>query len=666
MKTKKLIFFIFMTAILLLGLGVISATNSTEYGQVDTVKQTPQNEYKEVNKIDKKSNERLENVKTATKPETQVKLTPQTLNKQKNITIPVTVTTKSNAKVKDGRVSLYLNNNLLGSNALINGQRNMTITKLDPGTYTVKVTYNSDNYQPSSNTTTLKIDMINTTLSLKSQTVFENEKITVPVAVKDSAGAYVKDGRVSLYLNNKLLGSNALVNGQRNMLIDKQWAGTYTLEAVYNSENYKTSTKTVTLTVCTQPTTLTMTSQYGYDDSSITIPVSVKDSTGAYVRDGRVSLYLNNKLLGSNALVNGQRNMIIGKQKAGTYTLKAVYNSTNYKTSSKTATLTVYQSIKPDAYVYINSQTVNVNTKITIPVTVKDNVGKYIHGGRVTLTCDGKVLGSNAVNNGKANMQINSLTAGTHNIRVDYSNTNYEPDYDTATITVNKISTSLTLDTIEDVYIRETIYLSGRLVDNKGNGIKNTKITFNVNGATYSNTTDSYGYYDLKYKTSKVGTNTVTASYAGNANYMSSSVKKTFTVTNPYKTFEISLSKGKTTKRQIGTDMFYAWYQTYDAQYDKGVHVDVSSIYATDMGDPTEFTITDALFYFKNSRGDVITRSYTSGAGIWITTKLVSGYTPYKVKVTYKETTWDDLEYKDYGYWWSSKTNSWVEMYKGY
>ena len=204
MKTKKLIFFIFMTAILLLGLGVISATNSSEYGQVDTVKQTPQNEYKEVNKIDKESNERLENVKTATKPETQVKLTPQTLNKQKNITIPVTVTTKSNAKVKDGRVSLYLNGNLLGSNALINGQRNMTITKLDPGTYTVKVTYNSTNYQPSSNTTTLKIDMINTTLSLKSQTVFENEKITVPVAVKDSAGAYVKDGRVSLYLNNKL------------------------------------------------------------------------------------------------------------------------------------------------------------------------------------------------------------------------------------------------------------------------------------------------------------------------------------------------------------------------------------------------------------------------------------------------------------------------------
>ncbi|RAP49124.1 MAG: hypothetical protein BZ136_03830 [Methanosphaera sp. rholeuAM74] len=754
MKTKKLIFFIFMTAILLLGLGVISATNSTEYGQVDTVKQTPQTEYKEVNKIDKESNERSENVKTATKPETQVKLTPQTLNKQKNITIPVTVTTKSNAKVKDGRVSLYLNGNLLGSNALINGQRNMTITKLDPGTYTVKVTYNSTKYQPSTATTTLKINPATTTLSLNSQTVYDNQKITVPITVKDSTGSYVKDGRVSLYLNNKLLGSNALVNGQRNMQIDKQKAGTYTLKAVYNSTNYKTSSKTATLTVTSQSTMLTLTSQTVYDNEKITVPVTVRDSTGAYVKDGRVSLYLNNKLLGSNALVDGQRNMLIDKQKAGTYTLRAVYNSNNYKTSSKTATLTVisqsttlymdsivvdeetsftvpvyvedstcnyvkdgrvslylnnkllgsnaliyggrdmivgkqkagtytlravynsdnYKSssktttltvktlIKPQSYVEIYSQTTTPNTQITIPVTVTDEYGSYINGGRVTLTCDGNEIGSNGVNYGTTNMKINSLTTGTHNIRVDYTNTNYKSSYDTATITVNKIPTKITQNSVKTVDKGKTTYISGQLTDNNGNPLKNTKITITVNSAQYSTTTNSYGDYNYQYKASKIGTNTATITYTGNAKYASSTAKTTFTVKDPqYKTFEISISKGKTTTKQIGKDEFCAWYQTYDGQYDRGVYIEVwnkkDALYY-----PTENTITDAVFYFKDSYGDVITRSYVGGYGVWLGTHLVSGYTPFKIKVTYRKTTSADKKNFDLGKWWSSKTNSWEWM----
>ena len=739
-----------MTAILLLGLGVISATNSSEYRQVDTIKQTPQTEYKEVNKIDKESNERSENVKTTTKEQTQVKLTPQTLNKQKNITIPVTVTTKSNAKVKDGRVSLYLNGNLLGSNALINGQRNMSITKLDPGTYTVKVTYNSTKYHPSTATTTLKINPATTTLSLNSQTVYDNQKITVPVTVKDSTGSYVKDGRVSLYLNNKLLGSNALVDGQRNMQIDKQKAGTYTLKAVYNSTNYKTSSKTATLTVTSQSTTLTLTSQTVYDNEKITVPVTVRDSTGAYVKDGRVSLYLNSKLLGSNALVDGQRNMLIDKQKAGTYTLKAVYNSNNYKTSSKTATLTVisqsttlymdsivvdeetsftvpvyvedstgnyvkdgrvslylnnkllgsnaliyggrdmvvgkqkagtytlravynsdnYKSssktttltvkalIKPQSYVSINSQTTTPNTQITIPVTVTDEYGSYINGGRVKLTCDGNEIGSNGVNYGTTNMKINSLTTGTHNIRVDYTNTNYKSSYDTATITVNKIPTKITQNSVKTVDKGKTTYISGQLTDNNANPLKNTKITITVNSAQYSTTTNSYGDYNYQYKASKIGTNTATITYTGNAKYASSTAKTTFTVKDPqYKTFEISVYKDETTK-QIGKDEFYAWYQTYDGQYDRGVHVAVwnSKEYREF---PTEHVITDATFYFKDSYGNVITRSYTDGMGTWIGTDLVYGYTPYKIKVTYRKTTSEDIKKFNNGYWWSSKTNSW-------
>lgn len=110
--------------------------------------------------------------------------------------------------------------------------------------------------------------------------------------------------------------------------------------------------------------------------TNITIPVSVTDSNGELVKDGRVTLYLDSKLLGTNRLFDGQRNLSIFTLPLGTYTLKAVYTSDLYQESETTATLT----IRNKTFKTRNTKIASVFVKLYTNVTESD-VTKWVESG---------------------------------------------------------------------------------------------------------------------------------------------------------------------------------------------------------------------------------------------------------------------------------------------
>ena len=91
-------------------------------------------------------------------------------------------------------------------------------------------------------------------------------------------------------------------------------------------------------------------------------------------------------------------------------------------------------------------------------------------------------------------------------------------------------------------------------------------------------------------------------------------------------------------------DRILTFYQPKDAQYLKGVYA-VIFYHDKKYGDdfrPHTYVLRKMTVYYKNKKGKVITRTAVangiSGLSL-LSTKVVKGYTPYKVKVTYTKMT---------------------------
>jgi len=83
-----------------------------------------------------------------------------------------------------------------------------------------------------------------------------------------------------------------------------------------------------------------------------------------------------------------------------------------------------------------------------------------------------------------------------------------------------------------------------------------------------------------------------------------------------------------------------AGYVTYtdNSQFDRGTGVSAWFIGNGLNGDidPHHTKLVKAKFFFKNKNGKVKTKTVKGNGGGHISTKLITGYTPYKAIVTYK------------------------------
>ena len=186
-----------------------------------------------------------------------------------------------------------------------------------------------------------------------------------------------------------------------------------------------------------------------------------------------------------------------------------------------------------------------------------------------------------------------------------------------------------------------------------------TTINLNINGVKYTTKTDNNGYFTYNYKTNKAGFTKVTASYAGNANFEGDSDYTTFNVYENKLTMNIiPLTNGNGNRVNRNKDLFEAWYQTYDAQHDKGVHLEIYPEDMVEMGDTAYNLLLDAKFYFRNKAGNIYTDYYDEGKGYYMYHSLVPGYTPYKVDVYYKKMTQNERKLSE-DYYYDCDTGKW-------
>ena len=155
--------------------------------------------------------------------------------------------------------------------------------------------------------------------------------------------------------------------------------------------------------------------------------------------------------------------------------------------------------------------------------------------------------------NGVAKLSFALNKAGTYNVEFFYlGDDNYRGSDATAKIKINKIATKTTSAAKTYLATASSKAISATLKDAKGNLLANKKVTFTVNGKTYSAKTNNKGVATVKLALTAAKTYTVSIKFAGDNVYAASTVsakvklnKEATKINAPAKTFK---RKAKTKK----------------------------------------------------------------------------------------------------------------------
>ena len=258
-----------------------------------------------------------------------------------------------------------------------------------------------------------------------------------------------------------------------------------------------------------------------------------------------IKIYQNEQLVGTYYALTGDDNGWVVDLSAGTY--KAVLSLDSHpEVEPATVTMTIDKSATEISSTHV-STTYNVAKDLVI--TLKDADGNPISGATVTVDLNGAKKYTTD-KNGQVKVAVGKLVPKTYTAKISFAgDDNYNASSTTAKVTVKKASPKITASAKSFKFEDKTKKYTVTLKDNKGNVLKNKKVTLKVNGKTYTATTNSKGVATFKLtKLTKKGTFTAVVTFAGDKYYSKVTKKPKITVKAPaWKT----VSKGSKEKAMV-------------------------------------------------------------------------------------------------------------------
>ena len=153
-------------------------------------------------------------------------------------------------------------------------------------------------------------------------------------------------------------------------------------------------------------------------------------------------------------------------------------------------------------------------------ITLKDKDNNLLANKPVQIGFNGQVYDRTTDENGQARLQINLKNAGTYTFAVSYlGDDDYNGSFIVAKIVVNKQKGSLTVPSKTYKASAASKTLTATFKSASGKVVANKKITFTVDGKSYSATTNDKGLATVKVSLSKKGTYSFNVKFAGNTMY---------------------------------------------------------------------------------------------------------------------------------------------------
>ena len=217
---------------------------------------------------------------------------------------------------------------------------------------------------------------------------------------------------------------------------------------------------------------------------------------------------------------------------SGNYSIAVVYTDVN-GASVSASLINVLTPVTPTlaaTSISASDITTVAKTNKNLVLTLKDVDGTILANKNVTVSINGKTTTVTTNSNGQATIKTNFASSGTYYYSLCYlGDDNHKASFKTVKVTVNKQATKAVFKA-KTFKVKATKKISFTLKDASGKVIAKKKITFKVNGNTYTVTTNSKGVATVTIKITKKGKYTATAKFAGDSAYKAISKKATITI----------------------------------------------------------------------------------------------------------------------------------------
>ena len=191
------------------------------------------------------------------------------------------------------------------------------------------------------------------------------------------------------------------------------------------------------------------------------------------------------------------------------------------------ATFIKYSDMVTNAVDYYNEGRVGEYFKWTLV----DAQGKPIANKPMQIGFNGVIYKMTTDKNGKAQLQINLGYKGDYTFAITFlGDDNYNASFVVAKIKVNPQKPTLTVPNKSYKASAKTKALTATFKSVKGKLIAKKKVTFTVNGKTYTAKTNAKGVATVKVSLNKKGTYNFTAKFAGDSTYAAVTKKAKLTI----------------------------------------------------------------------------------------------------------------------------------------
>ncbi len=239
-----------------------------------------------------------------------------------------------------------------------------------------------------------------------------------------------------------------------------------------------------------------------------------------------ISFTVNGKTYNRTTNSNGVATLCINNLKEGKYPITYSFAGNDYyNSSSGKSTLTV---VKMNTKLTASNMVMVYSNKTRYTIRLLDAKNNPLANKKIIFKINGVTYQLTTNANGYAARTIN-LAVGVYKTQISYAGDNYYNGSSTYTkITVNKVTTKIAANDFRENYGDKNPFVV-RLYSNLANQIANKKITFNINGKTYTRTTNKNGRASLTIS-GKPATYTIKVKFNGDSGFTAKTVSKSIVI----------------------------------------------------------------------------------------------------------------------------------------
>ena len=469
-----------------------------------------------------------------------------------SVTFTATVTPASGSIPNNETVTFYDNGTSIGTGATSggNGLASYTTSSLAAGSHPITATYAGDsNFSSSTGSLTGNPQVVNqastttTVTSSKNSSTF-GQSVTFTATVTPASGSIPNNETVTFYDNGTSIGTGATSggNGSASYTTSSLAAGSHPITATYAGDsNFSSSTGSLTgnpqvVNQASTTTTVTSSKNSSTFGQSVTFTATVTPASGSIPNNETVTFYDNGTSIGTGATSggNGSASYTTSSLAAGSHPITATYaGDSNF--SSSTGSLTgnpqVVNQASTTTTVTSSKNSSTFGQSVTFTATVTPASGSIPNNETVTFYDNGTSIGTGATSggNGSASYTTSSLAAGSHPITATYAgDSNFSSS--TGSLTgnpqvVNQASTTTTVTSSKNSStFGQSVTFTATVTPASGSIPNNETVTFYDNGTSIGTGATSGGNGSASFTTSSLaaGSHPITATYAGDSNFSSS------------------------------------------------------------------------------------------------------------------------------------------------